>query len=132
MTIGTLCSSPRWWRVLFAAALISATWVSLMPMPGPQLFEMQDKVLHVVAYAAFYVLAWLSFPGPVLQWRLHGGLFAYGVAIELLQGLTPSRSMEAMDLLADVTGLGLGCLLLSLSPVPTRWVIRALEIGDSR
>jgi hypothetical protein len=83
-------------------------------MPGPQLFEIQDKVLHTGAYAVFYLLGWLSFPGRVLQWRLHAGLLAYGAAIELLQGLTASRSMEAMDLLADATGLGLGCLALSL------------------
>lgn len=125
MVIGRSLPGPGWSRALLAAALASATWVSLIPMPGPQLFETQDKVLHTGAYAVFYLLAWLSFPGRVLQWRLHAGLLAYGIAIELLQGLTPDRSMEAMDLLADATGLGLGCLALSLWQGRSRPVVAA-------
>lgn len=122
MATGQAVPGPGWWRLLLAAMLIAVTWASLMPISGPQLFVMEDKVLHVGAYVMLYLLAWLSFPGRVLQWKLHGGLFAYGVAIELLQGLTTYRSMEAMDLLADATGLGLGCLLLSLWPGRARLI----------
>jgi len=49
-----------------------------------------------------------------LNWVLHGSLLAYGLLIEGLQSLTDYRSAELGDMLANATGLGLGCLLLSL------------------
>lgn len=114
------------WRVVLALALIAVTWASLSPMPEQASIAYADKVFHVGAYIAFYLLAWRAFPGPALQWRLHVPLLIFGVVIEVLQGLTAYRSMEALDLLADATGLGLGCLLLSLWPGRARWLQRSL------
>ena len=42
------------------------------------------------------------------------GLFAYGVSIEGLQALTDYRSADVRDVVADMLGVLLGSLLLSL------------------
>ena len=73
------------------------------------LFPWQDKILHVGAYLYFYIVGWAA-------WRRrrawsHGlfwGLAGYGIAIELLQGLTGYRDRDPMDLLANAAGLCLG------------------------
>jgi VanZ family protein len=40
-------------------------------------------------------------------------LLVYGAAIEALQGITPHRSADLFDLLADVIGLAMALLLAS-------------------
>ncbi len=96
--------------------LISVAWGCLQA-PGPDdipWFWGADKIIHLSTYALLYICAWLAFPGALLSWMLHGSLLAYGLLIEGLQSLTSYRSAELGDMLANATGLGLGCLLLSL------------------
>lgn len=66
--------------------------------------------MHAATYAVLYALGWLSFPGSVFQWPLFVGLLCYGVLIEILQLLTGYRFMEFWDVVANTSGLGLGCL----------------------
>jgi len=96
--------------------LLLVTWACLQA-PGPDatpLFWGADKIIHLSTYTLLYICAWLAFPGALLSWVLHGSLLAYGLLIEGLQSLTDYRSAELGDMLANATGLGLGCLLLSL------------------
>ncbi|MEZ0121159.1 MAG: VanZ family protein [Candidatus Reddybacter sp.] len=96
--------------------LLSVAWGCLQA-PGPDdtpWFWGADKIIHLSTYALLYICAWLAFPGALLSWMLHGSLLAYGLLIEGLQSLTDYRSAELADMLANATGLGLGCLLLSL------------------
>ena len=96
--------------------LISVAWGCLQA-PGlddTPWFWGADKIIHLSTYALLYICAWLAFPGDLLSWMLHGGLLAYGLLIEGLQSLTSYRSAELADILANATGLGLGCLVLSL------------------
>lgn len=66
--------------------------------------------MHAATYAVLYALGWLSFPGSVFRWPLFVGLLCYGVLIEILQLLTGYRFMEFWDVVANTSGLGLGCL----------------------
>ncbi|HSW19464.1 MAG TPA: VanZ family protein [Ramlibacter sp.] len=71
-----------------------------------------DKVNHALAFAVLAIQGCLC-------WRAHAprvlsGLLAYGALIEALQSLTPARSAEWLDLLADMVGLGLGWMALRL------------------
>ena len=103
-------------RVGLVLLLISVAWGCLQA-PGPDdtpRFWGADKIIHLSTYALLYICAWLAFPGALLSWVLHGSLLAYGLLIEGLQSLTTYRSAELGDMLANATGLGLGCLLLSL------------------
>lgn len=96
--------------------LLSVAWGCLQA-PGPDdspWFSGADKIIHLGTYALLYICAWLAFPGALLSWMLHVSLLAYGLLIEGLQSLTTYRSAELGDMLANATGLGLGCLLLSL------------------
>ena len=96
--------------------LLSVAWGCLQA-PGADdtpWFWGADKIIHLSTYALLYICAWLAFPGALLSWTLHGSLLAYGLLIEGLQSLTDYRTAELGDMLANATGLGLGCLLLSL------------------
>lgn len=106
-----------WLRGSFAAVLTFATWIALRPITAEEWFSGQDKLLHFAAYASFYLWGGASFPDA--RWRLPAALLAYGVAIELLQALTPYRTMSFADAVANALGLVLGAVLLRV--VRRRW-----------
>jgi len=103
-------------RVGLVVLLILVAWGCLQA-PGlddKPWFWGADKIIHLSTYALLYICAWLAFPGALLSWKLHSSLLVYGLLIETLQSFTAYRSAELGDMLANATGLGLGCLLLSL------------------
>lgn len=108
----------RLWRTLLAAMLAVVTWLALEPAP-PEVADLGwDKLNHLCAFAA---LAWVAAAAFAPRWRtVAAGLLAYGVVIELLQAMTPTRSAEAADVLADALGLALG---LGLFMLARRWVV---------
>ena len=103
------------WRALLVLALLLVIYVSLTPVSGVVTFAGADKVAHCFIYLCLYILAWLAFPGAVLRWSIHVALLGFGVLVELLQSQTGNRFMEAADVLANITGTGLGNLILSFS-----------------
>ncbi|MGS2724228.1 VanZ family protein [Porticoccus sp. GXU_MW_L64] len=102
-------------RLAFGGSLLLITALSLMPMPDGELrFPHQDKVSHAVAYVYLFVLGWWGWFVTRPRWRLALILLTYGILIELLQGMTGYRSMEWLDLLANITGIGVGWLLVRM------------------
>ncbi len=104
----------RLWWSLGIALLLVITALSLMPLGGPVIdLPSSDKLLHAFAY----VVLTLYF-GELIGGGMRGlgrvvvGLLAYGVAIELLQMLSPPRSAELADLVANLAGMLIGALLL--------------------
>jgi VanZ family protein len=94
------------WRVAFAIALVVTLALALRPAPpGEPWFSHADKVGHVLAFA---LLGWLGARSGLPRWPLTIGLLAYGGAIELLQGLTPTREPSWADWAADAAGLAIG------------------------
>ncbi len=93
-------------RVLALVVAAAILIVSLLPTP-PVTFERvrySDKIEHVLAYAAWGALVYLTLPGGrrrFLLTLLIGVVF--GGVIELLQPLT-GRSRDLLDLLADAVG----------------------------
>jgi VanZ family protein len=73
-----------------------------------------DKLRHALGYA---VLGWI--PMAVRPWLRHARLYlalaiAWGFVIELLQTLTPTRSFELADVVANTLGVAAGaCLALA-------------------
>jgi len=86
--------------------------MSLMPINGTGWFPGQDKLIHVITFAALFLIGSQAFPRPKLCWQLFLGLLAYGALIEWLQGKTGYRSMEAWDVAADMSGLVIGSLIV--------------------
>jgi len=91
--------------VVLVLALMRPT--HLMPSTG------WDKANHALAFAVLTVLGCMSYPGRTARVLL--GLFAYGALIEVLQSLTGYRTGEAIDLVADAVGLGLGWQVMALA-----------------
>ena len=102
---------------IWPAALTAViTWesVSAVPSVGPEWLSF-DKLAH---FGVFGLLATtIARLDAARRWRLLGPLWAivlvsvYGIVIEFLQSLTPMRSMEYDDWLADTLGAVLAVVL---------------------
>jgi VanZ family protein len=94
-------------------------------VPGPDT-GVNDKLTHLVTY--FLLAGWFSLlviNRTRLGWTVIG-LIAYGMLIELLQGMTSYRYPEWGDVLANGIGILAG-VLLYFTPLP-----RLLRFVDSR
>ena len=88
-----MLSNSRLFAALFWAALAFAVLMATRPQPPALLAETNDKVQHIVAFAALTALARFGFPR--LHWMLIlGGLTLAGATIELLQ-MIPALGREA-------------------------------------
>lgn len=99
--------------LLFGLLLASVTVLALLPKAPAAATFGWDKLNHLAAFIALGASA--RWAWPQARWRSWwAGLLAYGVLLELAQGLTPTRQGEALDVLADAAGL-LVVFALSLS-----------------
>lgn len=102
--------------LVFLVVLFWAGLVPLKSLPGPE-FELKDKVWHLAAFGGLSGLLAraLRYFGRETSLAARDAALA-GVALggmlELLQGLTPYRSPDWADFVADSLGAGLAYLLL--------------------
>lgn len=100
--------APAW--LAMGMVLVSGSlYLALIPVAGLFPPSVSDKALHALGF--FGLMTW--FTGLVefrVAPRLAICLAAYGLLIELLQGLTRTRQADYQDLLADVVGILLGWL----------------------
>jgi VanZ family protein len=102
------------WYLLGGFLLLMVATVSLMPVPD---VGVNDKFSHLVTY--FFLGGWFSLLAAnraALGWTITG-LIAYGILLELLQGMTDHRYAEWGDVLANASGTMVG-ILLYFSPLP--------------
>jgi VanZ family protein len=105
----------RWtrgrWRAVFVAGALALLPLALMPfeMDKKSGFAHGDKVAHIIAFACLAYTAARGWPQRTRVIVLT--LAAYGVAIELLQALTPLRSASLSDVAADIVGVAVGLAL---------------------
>lgn len=110
-----------------AAALVIAVIASIPgPAGAPSLFGW-DKLDHLSAFAALVLLCRAGWPHAA-RWMVAASLFAYGIAIEALQG-SPlvSRTASLSDLVANGAGIALGlglALWLARAARTLRWLPR--------
>ena len=107
------------WRLAFGLCLVLVLVLALVPTPPEPLSTGWDKTNHLLAFGTLAVLGCRAFPRRAVA--VLCALLAYGGLIELLQSLTPYRSAEWADWLADGLGLLLGKVLV---PVLARLGIR--------
>ena len=111
------------WYIIGATMLLGVAVGSLVPSPD---IGVSDKLSHLVTY--FFLAGWFSLLATnriSLVWTVIG-LIAYGMLIELLQGMTAYRYPEWGDVLANGIGVLAG-ILLYFSPLS-----RLLRFVDSR
>lgn len=114
-------------RIAFAVALGVTAWGSLAPQRDVAFTAgLWDKAQHAVGYALLALLL-MAAQRVTRPWSAGVTVLALGAVIELLQALTPDRTADAADLLADAVGIALACALVAwaASRRDARWAGRA-------
>lgn len=104
----------RVWYLLGVLMLLIVGGLSLLPLPD---VGVGDKLSHVVTYV--FLAGWFSLLAAnrrILGWTVVG-LMAYGMLLELLQGMTAHRYAEWADVLANGIGILVG-ILVYFTPLP--------------
>lgn len=111
------------WRVLGWLGIVLTLVVSLMPPALDSSSGHADKIVHLTGYAV--LTFWWAQLVIRQRWKLAIAVVLFGVAIELLQGLTPARHPDQLDALANSAGVLLGWLAARLLPnLPERLTAR--------
>ena len=96
----------RWIAAAMAAAIL---WFGLHPEPVPQWFSHQDKVHHVVGFAALAFSLRLAFPHVSWRWVAAACMLLAG-AVELAQAMLGGRTASLGDFVAGAAGSVAGAL----------------------
>lgn len=96
--------------MLFVVMLLLITLLSLLPIDHPSAAP-HDKLNHLLGWATLGLLAGLAWPARRMLWPV---LWGYSWFIEVLQGLTGYRQFSVADGFANLAGLVLGVVLLTL------------------
>lgn len=110
-----LTSIKKYWLWITFFNLTIITVLSLSPLAQLPPVPGNDKTLHLIAYAALMFPTALKKPN--YWWAIALGFAVWSGAIELLQPYV-NRYGEFKDLLANIIGLVLGCLLARLVSLP--------------
>jgi VanZ family protein len=119
----------HWWLRVGRLGLAAVVVLSLVPSPEIAVsVEGLDKLEHGLVWLA--ATTWYA---QLLASRRRLALYAIGFlalgcAIELAQGLTPWRSADWRDLVADAIGVGLG---YALAFTPVRRVLSRVDRSRS-
>ena len=100
-------------RSAFWLCVIAVLVLALLPASTHLPSTGWDKANHALAFGVMTVLGRWAYPRSTAALLL--GLLAYGGLIEALQALTPDRSSEWGDWLADSIGLALAWILMRLA-----------------
>lgn len=104
---------PRLWSCLGWLLVIAVIVGSLMPGQAMQDVRVDDKVMHAGAY--FVLMVWFAgFYRHSAYPVIATVLLALGLALDLLQLLTDTRSFDWYDVAMNSTGVILGFVLSTL------------------
>lgn len=109
-------------RLAFFCSVAGVLVLSLLPHPEVLPVQVWDKAQHAFAFLVMALCGAVAWPARLA--RVLCGLLAYGVLIEFLQALTPTRSADAADVVADAIGLLLAAGLVRGGQVVARRVRR--------
>lgn len=97
-----------------ATALVGTAvilYLSLAPADALPSIDLWDKAEHALAYTALAVAWMLAFPSRV--WLAAAGVFAFGVAVELLQAsMHFGREGHLYDVAANVVGVAVALVAI--------------------
>jgi VanZ family protein len=95
---------------LFIAGTTAVVAFSVLPGQGMPALGISDKIEHIVAYALLGLTGGLAFPTPKASILLLVLLPMLGIALEAVQLLSPGRSSEVKDALANGAGATIALL----------------------
>jgi VanZ family protein len=98
-------------RAAFFTALAGITTLAFLPDYSalPPLVSVSDLANHAAAFVVLALLYSLSYPHS--QKRIAATLLVYGVFIEAVQALLPTRYASLEDIAADSVGLIIGMMV---------------------
>ena len=100
------------WAYVGLSMVLAILTFSLIDIPASVAkFLWSDKLLHGVAYAG--LMGWFAqiFRHDLTRLILVVGFIGLGVSIEFLQALTPKRSFDVLDMIANTSGIVLAWAL---------------------
>lgn len=104
---------PRAWFAFGLLMLLTLITLSVINIPEPVgQIMLHDKAMHLLAYGG--ITGWFAqiFRHSVTRVVLLLLFIAIGVAVELVQGLVPSRQFEVLDMVANASGAMLAWALV--------------------
>ncbi len=104
----------RLWRIGGWLGVLLTLVISLMPPALDDSSGHTDKFVHLAGYALL-MFWWAQLVGE-RRWKLAIAVILFGIAIEGLQGLTPTRQPDLLDVLANTSGVMLGWLAARIFP----------------
>ncbi len=111
MTNNTITTNLKRNSAIIAFVVFSPVFFIQLPVSNHVSTFAWDKVFHC-SYYLFFAL-WFMWTKTKVQ-KTFIVLFLFGVSIELLQNLTPHRSFELMDIVANTTGIMIGLAIFKL------------------
>ena len=100
------------WLLTGWLGVVAAFVFSLNPATAhAPLIQHGDKLTHLASYATLMFWWAQLYIAPRQRLVLAVALILLGIAIELLQGFTPSRQSDVFDALANTIGIVLGWLI---------------------
>ncbi len=92
--------------------LLATTYLSLTSGPPDALEVFSDKIIHCVGYLLLMLSCDLAYwPGRKLVGKIMF-LFGFSIIIEVFQHFIPHRQLSGLDILANLTGLIWGLLII--------------------
>jgi len=105
-------------RAIVIGLMLAGAWVATRTLDLPEIYELNDKVQHLIVFFGFSVLMDLAISRhPFWLWK-GLPLLIYGAIIEIMQYFSPERSFSVFDWLADFAGI----LLYFLMKMALLWV----------
>ena len=98
---------PKLWAGLGWLLVLGVIVGSLLPGPALPNVSMNDKFEHAAAYCVLMLWFCGLYPRR-LYWLVGSVLLGLGIGLDLLQGLTETRSLEFFDIAADFVGIAFG------------------------
>ncbi len=94
-------------RLALAIVLVVISHLATTPRSYPVVEDLNDKVSHILAFAALAFLSDFSFPARKFMPATVVWLMGYGLLIEVVQYFLPYRTASVLDWIADAIGIAL-------------------------
>ncbi len=93
------------WSGVAAVCTMSLLPQQVLPRPG-----VSDKLLHLAVYFVLMAVSYPAYPTRVAERRIVVGLVVLGLALEVMQTVSPLRVMSVEDAAAGAAGVALAML----------------------